>query len=298
LRRSSEAVIFARSRFADQIFMPTGFWRQLSLGLATLCGAKRQGFFIPYRYADQVTPPAVYDAALRLFDSARDGFAGMLAAIGQYRTELQSIKADAPAPAPRWGQEWFAPLDAAMLYALIRTRRPARLLEVGSGHSTRFAAQAIRDEGLSTQHVAIDPAPRAALDGLNVTLHRAVLKDADRALFASLQAGDMLFIDSSHILMPGTDVDELFNRVLPALPKGVLIHIHDIFLPDDYPADWAWRGYNEQLVILPLLAGGAYRPLFASRYVETRMKAETAASLIATLPSSKAPATSLWLEKV
>lgn len=278
--------------------MPTGFWRQFSLGLATLCGAKRQGFFIPYRYADQVTPPAVYEAALSAFNDARAGFADLLAGLSLYRGELGAITVDAPAPAPRWGQEWFAPLDAAILYALIRNWRPARLLEVGSGHSTRFAARAISDGKLATQHIAIDPAPRADVGKLNVALHRCVLKDADPALFAELTAGDMLFIDSSHILMPGTDVDALFNRVLPAMPKGVLVHIHDIFLPDDYPADWAWRGYNEQLAVLPLLSGGGYRPLFASRYAETRMKEEMAASLIATLPSSAAPATSLWLEKV
>lgn len=277
--------------------MPTGFWRQFCLGLTTLCGAKRQGFFIPYRYADQVSAPQGYDVAEALFDAARDRFAAALSALGDYRVELTSIGADAPAPAPRWGQEWFAPLDAAMLYAFIRRHRPARLLEVGSGHSTRFAARAISDGKLSTRHAAIDPAPRAALSGLDVTLHRSVLKDADRALFAGLLSGDMLFIDSSHILMPGTDVDDLFNRILPALPKGVLVHIHDIFLPDDYPADWAWRGYNEQLAVSPLMTGG-YKPLFASRYAETRMKEETAASLIATLPSSKAPATSLWLEKL
>ncbi|MDY0872323.1 class I SAM-dependent methyltransferase [Dongia rigui] len=278
--------------------MPTGFWRHFSLGLATLCGARRRGFFIPYRYADQVTPPTVYAAAQSLFDAARGDFAALLSALAPYAADLGAIAPDAPAPAPRWGQDWFAPMDAAILYALIRDRRPACFLEVGSGHSTRFAARAIGDGKLATRHVAIDPAPRADVGTSALTLHRCVLKDADPALFAGLRAGDMLFIDSSHILMPGTDVDQLFNGVLPALPKGVLVHIHDIFLPDDYPMDWAWRGYNEQLAVLPLLGGGGFKPLFASRYAETRMKAETAASLIAQLPSSKAPATSLWLEKV
>jgi predicted O-methyltransferase YrrM len=278
--------------------MPTGFWRQFTLGLATLIGVRRQGFFIPYRYADQISAPPVYDVADRLFGDARDRFTAALSALADYRTELAAISANAPAPSPRWDQEWFAPLDAAILYAFIRQYRPVRFLEVGSGHSTRFAARAISDGKLPTQHMAIDPAPRAVLGGLNLSLHRTVLKDADRALFAALQAGDMLFIDSSHILMPGTDVDQLFNRILPALPKGVLIHIHDIFLPDDYPADWAWRGYNEQLAVLPLISGTGFKPLFASRYAETRMKNEAAASLVATLPSSKAPATSLWLEKV
>lgn len=277
--------------------MPSHFWRKLALGLPTLIGARPQGFFIPYRYADQLRPPATYDAAGDLFAAARPEFMAGLGLLETYRNDLARIADMADAPAPRWGQEWFAPLDAAMLYAIIRARAPRLLLEIGSGHSTRFAARAIADGALATRHVAIDPQPRAALGQLPVTLHKCVLGDADPAIFAELAAGDILFIDSSHILMPGTDVDQLFNRILPALPAGALVHIHDIFLPDDYPADWAWRGYNEQLAVLPLLTSGAYRTLFASRFVATRLHKEGAALLLATLPPNKTPATSLWLEK-
>ena len=110
--------------------------------------------------------------------------------------------------------------------------------------------------------------------------------------------GDMLFIDSSHIAMPGSDVDYLFGRVLPALPAGVLIHLHDILLPDDYPQDWLWRGYNEQLMAQALLAGGGVTPLFASHYVATRMAEAVALSVAGRLPIvPETPETSLWLEK-
>ena len=67
--------------------------------------------------------------------------------------------------------------------------------------------------------------------------------------------------------MPGTDVDWLLNRILPALDAGVLIHVHDVFLPDPYPAGWAWRGYNEQQALAALLQGGGYAIRFASHYV-------------------------------
>ena len=77
-----------------------------------------------------------------------------------------------------------------------------------------------------------------------------------RETLPDLAPGDVLSIDSSHILMPGTDVDILLNRVLPALPAGVLVHIHDVFLPDDYPPAWSWRGYNEQLGVAALVQGG------------------------------------------
>jgi hypothetical protein len=123
------------------------------------------------------------------------------------------------------------------------------------------------------------------------------MQTADAATFAALQPGDVLFIDSSHILMPGTDVDWLFNRVLPALPPGVLVHIHDIFLPDDYPADWAWRGYNEQQVLGPMLAGG-WDILFASHYAATRLAADVAGSIVGRLPAApEARPASLWLRR-
>ena len=182
---------------------------------------------------------------------------------------------------------------------MVRERKPARVIEVGSGHSTRFLAQAVADGGLATQITAIDPAPRAALAGLAVTWRRASLADAGLTDFQTLAAGDILMIDSSHLLMPGSDVDCLLGHVLPALPAGVLVQIHDIFLPDDYPAEWDWRGYNEQLGVLPLLLGSTWRTLFASHYAATRLADVVARSPVGPIPlSAGARESSLWLEKM
>jgi hypothetical protein len=124
------------------------------------------------------------------------------------------------------------------------------------------------------------------------------VQTAGMAHFEALQAGDILFIDSSHILMPGTDVDFLFNHVLPTLPAGVLIHIHDIFLPDDYPPDWEWRGYNEQLGIAALIQGGAYQLIWSSHYAVKRMADAVAASAAGRLQLKEgAREASLWLAK-
>ena len=124
------------------------------------------------------------------------------------------------------------------------------MVEIGSGHSTRFAARAIADGGLETQLIAIDPEPRADLQALKVEWHRETLQQACRIpaahVIAAFHPGDLLFVDSSHILMPGTDVELILTELLPRLPAGALVQIHDIFLPDAYPADWTWRGYNEQ----------------------------------------------------
>ncbi len=95
--------------------------------------------------------------------------------------------------------------------------------------------------------------------------------------------------------MPGSDVDWLLNRVLPELAAGVLIHVHDVFLPEPYPADWAWRGYNEQQALAALLQGGGYAVRFASHFVATQRRERLAQGLLGRLPQGLA--SSLWLEK-
>ena len=272
--------------------------RRLWLGLSTLFG-RRRGFFIPYRYAQHVPAPggrSTYRAVEQLFAASAEKFAAELRAIDELADALLVIGGQ-PAPAPRWDQDWFPRLDAAMAYALVRRHRPARLVEVGSGHSTRFLARAVEDGGLATEILAIDPAPRAALRGLRVEWLAQTVPACGLEPFRRLAPGDVLFVDSSHILMPGTDVDFLLNDILPILPAGVLLHLHDIFLPDDYPASWGWRGYNEQSGVAALL-DGRWELLFASRYAVTRMPDRLRDSVIAQLPLLPgALETSLWLRR-
>src|SRR5579859_4318418 len=91
----------------------------------------------------------------------------LLARIESYADQLEAIGNDAP-PAPRWNQDWFPRLDAAAAYAMVRTLAPRRIVEIGSGHSTRFLARAVTDGGFDTHITAIDPQPRASLEGLKV----------------------------------------------------------------------------------------------------------------------------------
>jgi hypothetical protein len=282
----------------------TGFraWRRrLRFGLPTVLGLDERAFLIPYRYAGALPPAGsrpAYATMETLFESYRNGFAETLCEIEAHRAPLLAIGHES-APAPRWRQDWFPRLDAAAAYAIVRSLKPARIVEIGSGHSTRFFSRAAKDGSLETEIHAIDPVPRATLDGVeNLRIDRRTVQEAGLTPFESLAPGDILAIDSSHILMPGSDVDLLLNRVLPTLPAGVVVHIHDIFLPDDYPAHWAWRGYNEQLGVAVLLSGGAWRPLFASHFVATRMAAATRGGVLDELPLvDGALESSLWLKK-
>ncbi len=269
-----------------------GRWRRLMLGLPTILGLKPGGWFIPHRYAPLLPPPGAqppYPAVLALFERNEAVFTGMIDLIDARAAELEGLR-------PLLDQAWFPALDAALAYVLVRERKPLRIVEVGSGHSTRVLAKAAA--GVA-EILAIDPAPRADIAGLpGVTIVPSTLQAASSAPFDRLQPGDMLFIDSSHILMPGSDVDFLFNRILPGLPAGVLVHIHDIYLPFDYPAMWGWRNYNEQQGVLPLLTTGAYKPLFSSVWAERRMGERLARSVVPRLPRpADALAASLWLEK-
>ncbi len=282
--------------------------RRLGLGLATLSGLARRGWFIPHRYAQSLALPGrnpAYAPIEAIFERAQPAFLKILAEIDRHASALEGIAAEAGRPAkgipnPRFDQGWFATLDAAAAYAMVRRFLPRRIVEVGSGHSTRFLARALHDAGSDGRILSIDPAPRAAIESLapRVSFDRRTVQQAGDQPFRELQAGDLLFVDSSHILMPGSDCDHLFNRVLPLLPSGTLLHVHDIFLPDDYPEAWGWRNYNEQQGVAPMLAGGGWTPLFASHYARSRLAARVAAGVVARLPRHAAAVdASLWLRK-
>lgn len=274
--------------------------RSLIMGLATITGAGRWGYFIPSRFARRAPRPGTgspYAAIEAILGDRKDRFGRVLDGLERFAPQFEAIGADPP-PAPRWHQGWFPRLDAAVAYAMVRDRAPMRIVEVGSGHSTRFLARAVRDGGLVTRLSAIDPHPRASLADLGVDHVATTVQEAGLAPFADLQPGDFVMVDSSHVLVPGSDADMMINRVLPALPAGTVVHFHDVFLPDDYPGAWDWRGYNEQQGIAPLIHGAGYAVLFASHFVATRMAdavGRSAAGRLALFPG--ALESSLWLEK-
>lgn len=272
---------------------------QLRLEIESFLGLRRRGIFVA---SDQIATVNrrefdPYTALERLFDDKQAAFAAFLGEIDAHADVLETFVGASP-PEPRFEQDWFPRLDAAAYYTLVRGNRPQRIVEVGSGHSTRFACRAVADEGLSCEITAIDPQPRADLAKLPVTQIRQPVQDVPLAVFEQLQAGDIFIVDSSHVLMPGTDVDFAINRVLPLLPPGTLVSFHDIFLPDAYPDAWPFGLYNEQNGVAVLLQGG-YEIVFASAYVTSRMKAALEDTVIARLPlPDTAVENGFWLRKL
>ncbi len=140
-------------------------------------------------------------------------------------------------------------LDGAALYAFIRDRAPARYLEVGSGESTKFAARAKADGALAMEITSIDPNPAADVDSLCDRLLRSSLEQTPMDVFRELDAGDVVFFDGSHSAHMGNDVAVFFREVLPGLRPGVLVGVHDIYLPFDYPQPSADCYETERYVI-------------------------------------------------
>lgn len=137
--------------------------------------------------------------------------------------------------------------DGPVLYAMVREFEPDRVVEVGSGSSTRVVLEASErnaaDSGERTEVVAIEPYPDEDLRRLaarhdNLTLRESRAEDVDVEFYTALEAGDFLFVDSSHVARAGNDVTHLYLRVLPRLPVGVYVHAHDIRFPEEYPREW------------------------------------------------------------
>lgn len=199
-------------------------------------------------------------------------YKGELEKFLQYHQELLAIPVDGTESSePCWLNAWLLGLDTVSLYAYTRQWAPRRYIEVGSGQSTKVVARAVRDGKLATEIISIDPHPRAEVDGLCDRVVRSPLELTDLTTFDEVEAGDVVFIDGSHRVFTGSDMVAFYLDVLPNLPSGVLVGIHDILWPDDYLPEWREYWFSEQYLL------GAYllaepdwlRPLLPCHHAAT-----------------------------
>lgn len=193
----------------------------------------------------------------------------------EFRAEYDAIPFD-PTGAPHefyLKNGAFEGTDALVLYCMVRHFRPSLVLEVGSGFSSRLTAQAAVRNG-KTRLVCIEPYPddvlRAGFPGLASVVPKKV-QEVDLEFFRQLAAGDILFIDSSHVVKTGGDVTYLFLEVLPRLQPGVIVHVHDIFLPEEFPKSWVrdlHLFWTEQYLLQAFLTyNSEFEVLFANAYM-------------------------------
>lgn len=161
--------------------------------------------------------------------------------------QIKHLKDESNPDFPAWNNGFLPGLDIVGIYTMLAKYRPARYLEVGSGNSTKVAFKAKKEQNLPTEITSIDPFPRAEIDHLADRVIRQPFENVDfNPLLAELKPGDIVFIDNSHRILPNSDATVFFLEVLPRLPKGVVVHIHDIYLPYDYPQFMCDRFYSEQ----------------------------------------------------
>ena len=178
----------------------------------------------------------------------------------EFKEWLQQ-QADGSRESFRFNNAGFEPGDAEFLFQVVRHFRPNKIIEIGSGSSTKVARKALslnaQDDGLKARHICIEPYEQPWLETFGeIELIRSKVEDCDIEWRDSLASGDLLFIDSSHMIRPQGDVLYEYLNIIPQLQSGVLVHVHDIFTPRDYLDNWIRRDvrfWNEQYLLEAML---------------------------------------------
>jgi len=229
--------------------------------------------------------------------------------LAPYVSELAEVTMDPPPGPPRfhWNNDFWRGADAAIHYGLLRDVKPRRVVEIGAGWSSLLMAEALernRTEGGEPTDVhQIEPYPRTELLSAlpaDWKLHEVILQRADLALFESLEPGDVCFYDGSHVARAGSDVVWFFFEILPQLQPGVLVHIHDIFWPNDYPDEWIFeRGqtWNEQYVLQAFLMYNDAFEVIVCNSMLTYSRPEAMKQLFQGVAETQHSGVSVWLRR-
>ena len=244
-------------------------------------------YYEPMFNHSSLTRPLSDDRDLPGIDLNVDGQLDRLSKLN-FSSELIAMKLDRP-PVDLTdfyiGNPSYGPGDAEFLYQIIRSIKPRKIIEIGSGYSTKIARIALiknhSESGQRATHTCIEPYEMGWLekvDGIQVIRERVETCGLDWA--KELSAGDLLFVDSSHMIRPQGDVLKEYLEIFPLLASGVYIHIHDIFTPKDYPHQWIVNDvlfWNEQYLLEALLSNteryevvGAVNYLKHHQYEELR----------------------------
>ena len=223
-----------------------------------------------------------------------------------FADELRAIPLEKPSAAEfGFRNQMFGPGDAEIYYSMIRAKKPKRILEIGSGNSTLMALKAIAanrhdDPGYDCEVTCIEPYEMAWLESTGVTVLRERVETVALERFDTLGANDILFIDSSHVIRPFGDVLREFQEILPRLAPRVLVHVHDIFTPRDYPELWLRaqrRLWNEQYLLESFLAfNHSFEVLCAANWLKhNHWEAFTRACPIMLIDQDQEPG-SFWIQ--
>jgi hypothetical protein len=222
--------------------------------------------------------------------------------------QSEIVFADGPTGNPRdyhAACDMFSRMDAWMLQGVLRHFRPRRMIEVGCGWSSLVTARVNREYlGGSMHFTCIEPYPPDFLTGGVQGISELItsrVENVELDLFSALGSGDVLFIDTSHTAKTGGDVTFLYHEVLPRLASGVVVHIHDIFLPADYPQEWVFTGraWNEQYLVRAFLSfNSAFRIVLAVGWLSHERHDVLVATLPHYDPDYLGGGGSLWIQRI
>ena len=247
--------------------MIKSLYRFLSPKFQTLFSEYKVSFTPRYGHGK---PP--HDLLYKTINGNRDLYKDFIEQALNYKEQLHEIKKseeEKDVNLPGWNNGFLPGLDMVSIYAMLAIHKPKKYVEVGSGNSTKVAYKAKKDQQLDTQIISIDPYPRAEIDHLADQVVREPFENVDYDTILNLEANDILFIDNSHRILPNSDAMVFFMEILPKLKKGVIVHIHDIYLPYDYPQFMCDRFYSEQygLAMYILANPEKYKTIFPNYFV-------------------------------
>jgi len=185
----------------------------------------------------------------KIIDANRETYKKLLRKALTHKKQIWTIRdyaIETDKSLPAWNNGFLPGLDIIGIYTMLARFKPKRYVEIGSGHSTRVVHKAIIEQELSTELISIDPKPRTEIDQLPNRIIRKPFEDIDFDIVSELDEKDILFIDNSHRILPNSDSLVFFLEILPRLKRGIIVHIHDIYLPYDYPRFMCDRFYSEQ----------------------------------------------------
>jgi hypothetical protein len=284
--------------------------------LAVFSAAENVGaHFLPVHFYSPLPAKREIDDAVfeRRYDDIpglevdRTSYHELLKQIAHYASELYDVPREYAGDEPifSWLNASLWPGDAIVYYCLIRHLKPQRIVEIGSGQSSIIAAKALARNGHGFM-TCVEPYPsqrvrRLADEEPHVQLIPEKLQRVKSDVFTQLNANDILFIDSSHVAKIDSDVNHEIFRILPHVARGVWCHVHDIFLPLDYPRSWVLDKqlfWNEQYVLMAFLAFNTdFRIRLANNYVACEMRDEWT-STFPSIGREWPGGGSLWFERV
>jgi len=236
---------------------------------------KYQNLFLEYkvdfkpRYGHGKTP---HNELYKIINLNREKYKELINKALLYKEaiwEIQDSKKESNPTKPTWNNGFLPGLDIIGIYCMLAEFKPKKYIEIGSGNSTKVAYKAKQEHCNETMIISIDPKPRTEIDALADKVIRKPFEVSDYNLIEELNENDILFVDNSHRILPNSDAMVFFLEILPRLKKGVIVHIHDIYLPYDYPQFMCDKFYSEQygLAIYLLANSNKYKTIFPNYFI-------------------------------